>query len=231
MRAASPDAELVEPEDRLRESWDANAAPWTAAVRGGAIPSRRAGTDAAVLDAIGAPGAGRLLDVGCGEGWLARALTARGFDVVGIDGSAGLVEAARRAGGDTFRHLTYADAEADPASLGGPFDTVVCNFALLAESIAPLLASLRAATSPGGRLIVQTVHPITALADEPYADGWRTERFQAFGAGEWAPMPWYFRTVGSWIAEVRRGGWSIDECREPLDPATARPLSLLLVCR
>ncbi|WP_221176052.1 class I SAM-dependent methyltransferase [Brevibacillus nitrificans] len=29
----------------------------------------------------------RVLDVGCGEGWLARTLNEEGIDVVGIDGS------------------------------------------------------------------------------------------------------------------------------------------------
>ena len=215
-------------DDELRASWDANAAPWTDAVRGGAIASRRAGTDAAVLDAVGA-GPGRVLDVGCGEGWLARALAARGFDVEGIDGSAALIEAAARSGGGTFRRLGYDEAAADPSTLGGPFDTVVCNFALLGDPLAPLLAALRTATMPGGRLVIQTVHPITA--GEPYADGWRTERFEAFGTGEWRSMPWYFRTFAGWLAEIHRAGWRIENCREPLDPVAARPLSLLLVCR
>lgn len=216
-------------DDELRASWDANAAPWTDAVRTGAIASRRAGTDAAVLEAVGARGPGRVLDVGCGEGWLARALTVRGFDVEGIDGSAALIEAATRSGGGTFRPLGYDEAAADPSTLGGPFDTVVCNFALLGDPLAPLLAALRAATAPGGRLVIQTVHPITA--GEPYADGWRTERFESFGTGEWCSMPWYFRTFAGWLAEIHRARWRIEDCREPLDPATSRPLSLLLVCR
>ncbi|MBD0320242.1 MAG: class I SAM-dependent methyltransferase, partial [Gemmatimonadetes bacterium] len=87
----------------------------------------------------------------------------------------------------------------------------------------------RAAAAPGGRLVIQTVHPITA--GDPYADGWRSERFEAFGTGEWRAMPWYFRTFGGWLAEIHRAGWQLHECREPPDPATARPLSLLLVCR
>lgn len=222
---------MANAENELRRSWDANAAPWTDAVRSGAIASRRAGTDAAVLDAVGAHGPGRVLDVGCGEGWLARALSARGFAVEGIDGSAALIEAAARSGGGTFRRLGYDDAAADPSQLGGPFDTIVCNFALLGETLSPLLAALRTAVAPGARLVIQTVHPIAASAGEPYADGWRTERFEAFGTGEWREMPWYFRTFAGWLAEIHRAGWHVVECREPLDPATARPLSLLLICR
>jgi SAM-dependent methyltransferase len=85
----------------VAESWVANAEAWTAAVRGGAIPSRRAGTDAAIVEACAAAlpalAGAAVLDLGCGEGWLARALAARGARVAGADGSAPLVERARAA--------------------------------------------------------------------------------------------------------------------------------------
>ena len=44
-------------------------------------------------------------------------------------------------------------------------------------------------------------------------------------------MPWYYRTLESWVAVVRRAGYVIDEMREPVHPETGRPLSLLLVLR
>ena len=43
---------------RLRDSWDANATAWTAAVREQRIPSRRAGTDAAIEQAAALPAPG-----------------------------------------------------------------------------------------------------------------------------------------------------------------------------
>ena len=83
---------------QLADSWDYNAGNWTRVVRDGLIPSRQAGTDAAILDAIVARAPVRLLDVGCGEGWLIRAASERiGCAGVGIDGSARLIEAARAA--------------------------------------------------------------------------------------------------------------------------------------
>ncbi len=215
--------------ERLRASWDRNAGAWTEAVRGGGIPSRRAGTDAAIVEAAARVPGRRVLDVGCGEGWLARALAARGREVVGTDGSAGLVERAREAGGGTFRVLGYDEIEADPACLGGPFDAVVCNFALLGDRAAPLLRALATALAPEGRLLVQTVHPFTACGDAPYRDGWRTEDFAGFACPFPAAMPWYFRTVGSWLAEARAAGLELAALEEPLHPETGRPLSLLLV--
>ena len=218
----------TEPERALRESWEENAAAWTEAVRGGHISSRRAGTDAAILDAVGRVAGRRVLDVGCGEGWLARALAARGCEVVGIDGSAELVERARAAGGGELRVLRYEEIEADPRRLGGPYDAVVCNFALLGDPVAPLLRALGTALAPRGRVLVQTVHPFTACGDGPYRDGWRTEDFAAFALPFPAAMPWYFRTVGGWLAAVREAGLELAELAEPLHPETGRPLSLLL---
>jgi 2-polyprenyl-3-methyl-5-hydroxy-6-metoxy-1,4-benzoquinol methylase len=218
------------PEQRLLRSWDANAAAWTAAVRAQAIPSRAAGTDRAIVAAALALRPARLLDVGCGEGWLARRLRAElGCEVAGIDGSAPLIAAARAAEPQgNYRRLSYRDAVLQPAALGGPYDLAVCNFALLGELLAPLLAALASALAPGGAVLIQTLHPWAACGDAPYRDGWREETFAGFGAGRWQPMPWYFRTLESWLAEIRTAGLALTACREPPDPATGRPLSLLV---
>ena len=64
----------------------------------------------------------------------------------------------------------------------GRFDAVACNFALLDEDLAPLLQAVRGLLAPGGRLVVQTVHPWGACGEEPYRDGWRLETFEGFGA-------------------------------------------------
>lgn len=213
--------------EELRWSWDRNAAAWTDAVRGGAIASRRQATDAAVVEAVMQRGPARVLDVGCGEGWLARALSERGVEVVGVDASAPLVEAARVAGGGTFLVRSYGELAAEPGALGGPFEVVVCNFALLEEEAAPLLRALHTLLGPGGALVVQTVHPWAA--GPPYRDGWRTERFAGFGGGEWSSMPWYFRTLASWMSLLRQSGYALHLLREPTPPEADHPLSLLLV--
>lgn len=215
--------------ERLRRSWDANADAWTRAVRSGAIESRRVATDDAIVDAVLERRPASVLDVGCGEGWLAHALAERGVRVVGVDGSEGLISTASARPGPEFRLLSYADVADDPASLGGPFDAVVCNFALLERDPAPLLTALRRAIAPDGALLVQTVHPWTAQGDAPYRDGWRTETFAGLGGGFREPMPWYFRTLESWVALLRSARYSVADLREPAHPERGDPLSLLFV--
>ena len=216
---------------RLVPTWTANAAAWTHAVRTGGVPSRRAGTDAGVVEAVldGLPPAGRVLDVGCGEGWLVRALGALGAlgaEAHGVDASDPLVEAARAGGGGTFETLGYDDAAESPARLGGPYDAAVFNFSILGDRAVGVLAAARRRLDVGGRVVVQTAHPVAA--GPPYADGWREETFADFD-GDFEPMPWFFRTFGSWVRTLDAAGLRLAEAREPAHPETALPLSLLLV--
>jgi 2-polyprenyl-3-methyl-5-hydroxy-6-metoxy-1,4-benzoquinol methylase len=209
----------------------ANADAWTDAVRQRRIPSRVAGTDRAIVDAVQRHPPGRVLDVGCGEGWLARAVTAPGSSVVGIDASAPLIERARELGGGEFKVLSYEALIADPELAGGPYDTIVLNFALLSDDVAPLLSALASALVPRGIVLIQTVHPWAAAGDQPYVDGWRLETFDAFEDAFPSPMPWYFRTLETWLTQIARAGLEVTHLAEPRHPETMRPLSLLLTLR
>lgn len=208
----------------LEASWHDNAALWTRAVRDGVIESRRLATDAAILDAVCRSHPRKVLDLGCGEGWLVRALAERGVEAVGIDGSAPLIDAARQGGG-TFIRLGYDELTANPASCGSGYDVIVANFALLHEDLTPLLAALHRILNGQGKLLIQTLHPLAA--DAPYEDGWRREEFAGWD-GSWTPMPWYFRTLQSWVRSLRDGGFVLHDLAEPRHPEDGHPLSLLL---
>ncbi|NUR32804.1 MAG: class I SAM-dependent methyltransferase [Gemmatimonadaceae bacterium] len=176
----------------LLRSWTVNAEAWTSAVREQAIPSRRLVTDAAIVAAcarvIGGRPDVRALDVGCGEGWLTRELTRLGAQATGVDGSAALIDAARAAGGADYACVSYEQLESDAEVRAGPYDLIVCNFSLLDDRVAPLLAAL--------------ARP--------------------------APMPWYFRTTGSWLDAARAAQLVVDRLEEPIHPESRKALSLLL---
>jgi len=211
----------------LDESWNANAACWTAAVRGGGIGSRRI-TDRAVLKAIGKRAPARLLDLGCGEGWLLRAVKERSDAVcLGVDGSAALVAAARAADpeGD-YACLSYREVADGALGKWRPFDLIVCNFALFEEDLLPLLSALRHSLTPEGQLLIQTLHPWSASGGD-YRDGWRREDFGAFPEEAWQPMRWYYRRLETWVAVLRAAGYRLNDLREPCDEE-GKPLSLML---
>lgn len=215
------DAEII-------ERWQSNSEPWTRAVREGRIGSRLLATDAAIVDAVLARKPTTVLDIGCGEGWLARALATRGIDVLGVDAVADLVAQARRAGGGRFEVLSH-EALADGV-LDARFDVCVCNFSLLGEaSVERLLARMPDLLVAGGALIVQTLHPPTVDPAQPYRDGWREGSWCGIDVEFQAPAPWYFRTLESWVRLFADSGLRIESLREPLHPRTAMPLSLVLV--
>ncbi|MBI7341987.1 class I SAM-dependent methyltransferase [Pseudomonas aeruginosa] len=194
---------------RLERSWRGNAEAWARAVREGRLESRRLATDDAILQALRQRAPRRLLDIGCGEGWLCRALAGEVGECVGIDASPELIELARAAGGGRFRRLAYR--ELDAASGLGRFDALVCNFSLLDEDLAGCLAAWPALLESGGELLIQTLHP-WAAGDEDYRDS----------------MPWYFRTLESWLALLDGSGWRLRGLSETVHPRLGRPLSLLL---
>lgn len=219
----------MDTESQISKSWIDNADAWVDAVREGKIPSRRAGTDAAVIAAVLQSNPAYVVDAGCGEGWLARALTANGARVTGFDGSGALIERARERGGADFRQVSYDEFIATPESVGSSFDVAVFNFSLFAEDIIPSLRAARAVLRDGGRVIIQTVHPFNDSQAERYVDGWRVETFATMSEAFQTPMPWYFRTMETWVRSVRAAGLTLQELREPVNQETGRPLSLLLI--
>lgn len=210
------------------DAWHANAAPWTSAVRDGDIESRRLITDDAIVDAVFSRSPQSVLDVGCGEGWLARALSSKGIQVTGIDVVPELIELAQKAGGGEFRVASYEDISAGKLDLTA--DLVVCNFSLIGkESVDGIIAAAKSLLNPGGTLIVQTLHPLVACGDQAYADGWRPGSWAGFSEDFVRPAPWYFRTLASWVQLFTTHGWHLEDVREPVHPKTGRPASILFV--
>ncbi|WP_216901597.1 bifunctional 2-polyprenyl-6-hydroxyphenol methylase/3-demethylubiquinol 3-O-methyltransferase UbiG [Synechococcus sp. CCY 9618] len=219
---------LPGPEEQILSSWIGNAAAWTRAVRRGEIASRERVTNRAILEAIAHCAPRSLLDLGCGEGWLAHHCAHQGMVVVGIDAVAGLtgIAAAGAPAGASFRTLTYQEIAA--GSLTERFDVAVANFSLLGEhSVERLLSALPRLLTTGGCLLVQTLHPLLACADQPYSDGWREGSWTGFSAAFQDPAPWYFRTLESWVRLFHRHGLHLCELREPLDALSGQPASVI----
>jgi len=218
---------MHDPESTLLHSWHQNAHSWIEAIRTGSIDSRLKVTDQAILLAVLGRQPERVLDLGCGEGWLLRALKERSIEAIGVDGDATLVESARTSSACEVHLANYEELAEAKVDIGNTYDVICANFALLHQDIIPLLAAMNALLAPGGALLIQTLHPWAAAGGD-YQDGWREETFEGF-KGDWQPMPWYFRTLSSWVNALDMAGFRLASVQEPQHPQSPLPQSLLLV--
>ena len=128
----------------------------------------------AFFDEILPPPHGRTLEIGCGEGRVARELASRGHDAVAVDGSRTLVRAARDA--DARPRYLCADATALPFA-AATFDTVVAYNSLQtmtrAEDMAQAVREAGRVLKPTGAFCFCVAHPMTDFgrATVPSAGG------------------------------------------------------------
>jgi SAM-dependent methyltransferase len=174
------------------------------------------------------PGAATL-EVGCGEGRVARDLVARGHRVTGLDASPTLLSAAAQA--DPASRYVEGPAEALPFE-DGAFDLVVAYNSLM--DVEDMLVAVREAArvlAPGGRLCACITHPL------PDAGSWRDEEVFAITESyldrRWVSAAmerkglaftfegWCF-PLEAYTRALEEAGLLIEAVREPADPAGGR---------
>ncbi len=105
----------------------------------------------------------RVLDIGTGEGQIARALAARGADVVGLDPTGSQVEVAvARAGGPSYGR---AGSDGLPIATGSVDGVVVCLVFEHVDALDESLAEVARVLRPGGRFVLFLNHPLLQTPD------------------------------------------------------------------
>lgn len=221
---------------QIIQAWFKNVNPWIQAIDANEIASRVKVTNQAIIDTVLAQHPKKVLDIGCGEGWLVRALTEQGIDTLGVDVVPAFIEHAKQKPG-RYQCISYEDLSY--SCLNECFDVLVCNFSLLGkESVEHVVKQSRGLLNKGGVLIVQTLHPDT-VAEADAKDGWHEGAWQGFSEPLSAqfsdPAPWYFRTLLSWQQLFADAGFNAVEVLEPSYPVSmnevTQAVSLILLGR
>ena len=168
------------------------------------------------------------LEVGCGEGRVARDLGARGHRVTGIDASPTLLAAAAEAHAEG--EYLVADAAALPFA-DASFDLVVAYNSLM--DVEDMPAAVREAArvlEPGGRFCASVMHPLmdagrfeSREADAPFVvDGSYFERRRVGGTFRRAGLEMTFHSwrypLAAYAAALEDAGLLIEALREPSVP-------------
>ena len=137
-------------------SWELEAGSWIAWARAPGHDAYWYYRDSFFDEIIVAPGRATL-DLGCGEGRVARDLAERGHRVAGIDSSPTLIAAAQEA--DPEGRYLVADASALPFA-DGEFDLVVAYNSLMdIEDMPGAVSEAARVLEPGGRFCICVTHP------------------------------------------------------------------------
>jgi SAM-dependent methyltransferase len=173
-------------------------------------------------------GCARILDVGTGEGQVARLLTALGSAVVGIDPTWGqLVVAQQRGGGPAYAR---AGAAALPVATG-VVDAVVASLVFEhIEDVDAAVAEVARVLVPGGRFVFLLNHPLLQtpgsgwiddhILDEQY---WRigpylTEDATLEEVDKGVFIPFIHRPMSRYVNALADAGLYLTHMEEPAPP-------------
>jgi SAM-dependent methyltransferase len=209
----------------VRRLFDAKAATWAAKYAPG---GRLAGRLGLMLAAIGgcAPPGGRVLDIGCGTGELARAMAVTGLTVAGCDISGGMLRHAARHRGrpaglvrldPCWRRLPFRAAS---------FDAVVAASVLeYVEDPAIVLGECARVLRPGGTLLCTVPDPAHPLRWLEWLARWVLRGSLARAVARcWPRMDRYLRYLG--VSRHRRlaDWWYATAAGEGLQAVTGTDL-------
>lgn len=213
---------------KILQSWIANSSQWIQTVQRGEIASRALATNEAILDAVVAQQPASALDVGCGEGWLCRAMTSSSIQTWGVDGPPGLIDEARSHGKDTFFVQDYSDIIRQGLSISAKFDVIVFNFSLFGKtSSADLIAELKKSLAERGTFVIQTLHPASPSIIDAGVSGWRQESWDGMQRPYSDPYQWYYRNLDDWHSLFQERGLRVDQTRDVYHPQTRAPVSII----
>ncbi len=214
--------------NEIIKSWEQNASEWVKAIDSQRITSRKF-TNPAIVQMLKDTASKRILDIGCGEGWLTRSITAMGKQGIGIDAIGQLLDNARQKGPESFYQMSYEDIVAGHTVPEAPYDIIVFNFCLYQEKGLPkLFEATKRALFCNGSVVVQTLHPYFLLSNGLAYEGQViTDSWKGLPGNFTDRHHWYARTFEDWFSIFAECNMNVKDLREITNDEEI-PVSLIL---
>ena len=183
----------------------------------------------------------RILDLCCGQGVLARLLLEKRAEVVGVDASPKLIEAARSRSNSPKAKFLVADVCTNDSWADGKFDAAACLMAVHdVEAIDKMFLHLGKALKPGGRAVLVFMHPCFRIPRQSHW-GWDEEkkiqyrRLDRYGIALPVPIAthpgratgeqtWFFhRPLAAYINALGAAGLAVTESEELYSHRRSQP--------
>ena len=206
--------------------WDRHATWWQEHFTDGADPEY----EEQILPLLDEHLAGvtRLLDVGCGEGQLARRATTRGVATIGLDPTASQLRVAQERGGG----VPYARSMAErlPVADAAVDGVLICLMLEHLDPFEPAVEEVARVLAPGGQFLCFLNHPLLQTPGSGWVDDhileeqyWRIGPYLPDDAGveEVAPgvrLPFMHRPLSRYINVMSACGLLVEHMAEPSPP-------------
>ena len=228
-------------DERIAEQWETNAEVFAKLIGGTGTPHHREILNPCVDRLLGDVNGKKLLDAGCGEGYLSRHYAHKGAIVTGVDTSRKLIDICRKLAAQEEVSYDVGNICNLHFISNSAFDLVLCNLVLLNIACLPeSLGEFNRVLRPGGILVFSVVHPafnvfgpgswevgekdpktrrragqyfkVDRYFDEKeYLRYWRTRKGEKFPK----QFSFYHRTISTYVNALNSAGFSLVSLREP----------------
>ncbi|TXT57062.1 MAG: hypothetical protein BAJATHORv1_20662 [Candidatus Thorarchaeota archaeon] len=228
--------------DKIKAQWEANAEFFAKLIGSRGTPHHRMILNPCIESLLGDVDGKRLLDAGCGEGYLSRYFAEQGAIVVGVDISPNLIEICKEKteGRENPRYNVGNICDLNGFE-DGYFDLVLCNLVLLnVPCLTGALDEFHRILKKDGSLVFSIVHPAFNFYGpgtwemgekdpetnrriglyfkiDNYLEEKAYEKYWRSREGEKFPQPitFYHRTLSTYIDAILNSGLDIQTFREP----------------
>lgn len=213
--------------ERKKKEWKTNARFWIKIISEKLDPFRLELTNAAVLEHFKGKKSLTVLDAGCGEGYLCRALAKMGHKAYGIDFNEALIEAAKNQENKNPQGIRYSLG--DLKKLPYPnsfFDAILANHAVNElDDPKKAFQEFRRVLKPKGRAVMLFLHPCFDLNPGDLKNNFVSRYFQKIKvtrecfivSGIRSPSSYFYLhlPLSQWIKLLTNAGFLIEAIKEP----------------